>query len=364
MTVVDNMGKKLEYLQITRGIAALIVVLHHITGSASFYLNFKLLGGIFEAGWNGVDFFFVLSGFIIYYIHSDDIGHPDRLKKFIYKRFIRIYPIYWIIAIIALILIIVANKHVSNFQGLEPLYLIKSFFLIPQIKEPFLRVAWSLCCEVFFYLIFALGIFAGIRAILFILTVYFILLGYQVFFHVSGYNNFYFNFLSSNFHLEFLIGVLTSICYKRLVKKDILITRKVAINSFFILGVILFLTSWICSLTFPLVFGKLTIYSRIFYGISSGIIILGAAMKKFHKKDLIADFFLLLGDASYVLYLVHYIVLAIFFKLIIQMHYKGTLYYYEICLLSFILSVAVGILLHVFLERKILAILNKRLLKK
>jgi exopolysaccharide production protein ExoZ len=64
------MDKKLPYLQIARAIAALIVVLHHITGAGTFYLNFNPVGGIFMVGWNGVDFFFVLSGFIIYYIHA------------------------------------------------------------------------------------------------------------------------------------------------------------------------------------------------------------------------------------------------------------------------------------------------------
>src|SRR5450432_2723557 len=76
------MEKKLPYLQISRAIAALIVVVHHVSGAGTFYLNFNPLGGVFMVGWNGVDFFFVLSGFIIYYIHSKDLGKRAEWKRY------------------------------------------------------------------------------------------------------------------------------------------------------------------------------------------------------------------------------------------------------------------------------------------
>jgi exopolysaccharide production protein ExoZ len=359
------MNKKLQYLQIARGIAALMVVLHHTTASAIFYLKFTPLNNIFKAGWNGVDFFFVLSGFIIYYIHSDDIGHPDRTKKFIYKRFIRIYPIYWVIATVALALIVIANKHVSNIRSLEPIYLAKSFLLIAQVKEPFLGVAWSLCFELFFYFLFALGILLGSRFFFFILSGYFILLGCQVVFKELFNNSFYLSFLSSNFHLEFIFGILTSICYKRFLKNDFFIERgKLMVRMLLVLGIALFLVAWICSYNYELSFGKFSINSRLIYGLSSGIIIFSIAMINMRKENWVSNSFLLLGDSSYVLYLVHPLVLAIFFKIVSTIHRAGALYYYGICLFAFIASIAAGLVVHVFLERKILKILNKRLLKK
>tara|TARA_R100001460_G_scaffold91283_1_gene133035 strand:+ start:417 stop:704 length:288 start_codon:yes stop_codon:yes gene_type:complete len=56
-------------LQIGRAVAALLVVLHHATlGSRKFYG--EAFGGFWGFGNIGVDFFFVLSGFIIYWAHK------------------------------------------------------------------------------------------------------------------------------------------------------------------------------------------------------------------------------------------------------------------------------------------------------
>jgi exopolysaccharide production protein ExoZ len=71
---------KLLSLQYIRGIAALLVVLYHATnmliesGSGYVYLH-----GIFQFGYMGVDIFFILSGFIIFYIHYSHIGDKGQL---------------------------------------------------------------------------------------------------------------------------------------------------------------------------------------------------------------------------------------------------------------------------------------------
>src|SRR5205823_13541637 len=121
---------KLAWLQIFRGFAAVLVVIHHVTGSTDFYLHSSFLGGLFTVGWLGVDFFFVLSGFIITYIHYGDIGNRSTLKAYATKRFLRIYPIYWIVALLAII----------PFIKSDWLFLLKSTLLLPQLKEPYLAV--------------------------------------------------------------------------------------------------------------------------------------------------------------------------------------------------------------------------------
>ena len=50
----------------------------------------------FRFGHAGFHLFFVLSGFLMYYIHSEDLGRPRGLLPFAYKRFSRIYPSYWV----------------------------------------------------------------------------------------------------------------------------------------------------------------------------------------------------------------------------------------------------------------------------
>ena len=42
---------------------------------------------LFAFGNAGVDFFFVLSGFIIYYVHHSDINQPNRVGRYLFRRF-------------------------------------------------------------------------------------------------------------------------------------------------------------------------------------------------------------------------------------------------------------------------------------
>jgi len=93
------MKKQFNLLQVYRGLAALMVVLLHAQDiiNRNIELHKDSLLKIFTFGWIGVDFFFVLSGFIIFYVHQSDIGQVKKFKQFIIKRLLRIYLIYWIV---------------------------------------------------------------------------------------------------------------------------------------------------------------------------------------------------------------------------------------------------------------------------
>src|SRR4028118_2377207 len=103
MTQSSTPHKKLNLLQVYRGIAAVLVVMFHLTDMSAQRLNQVTFFNLFEAGWSGVDYFFVLSGFIMVYVHRSAIGKKDQLKSFLVKRAVRIYPIYWIVSLIVLV---------------------------------------------------------------------------------------------------------------------------------------------------------------------------------------------------------------------------------------------------------------------
>ena len=67
---------RLVGIQAARGAAALLVVFYHAGRMLSLdqYVGNDPLRGLFRFGHAGVDFFFVLSGFIIYFVH-----HKDRI---------------------------------------------------------------------------------------------------------------------------------------------------------------------------------------------------------------------------------------------------------------------------------------------
>ncbi|MEP7357911.1 MAG: acyltransferase, partial [Anaerolineales bacterium] len=148
---------RLNTLQVFRGVAALLVVLYHATVYSQEQLGYTFLGGAFLFGHTGVDFFFVLSGFIIYYVHRNDIGQPGQLRSYALKRLLRVFPVYWIVTGIKLALIIVVPTLAKSYER-DPWVILKSFLLLPQVNLPLIGAAWTLTFELLFYIFFGLAI--------------------------------------------------------------------------------------------------------------------------------------------------------------------------------------------------------------
>jgi len=134
-----------------RFFAALHVVLFHFVRPFSLWGLFE---GAMGAGYIGVSFFFVLSGFILTYSHSHEYERGrGRASKFLIARFARIYPVY----LVSMILAAYVNR--SQFhQKIHILAYIADLFMVQSWSirmVPFFNVpAWSLSCEAFFYLLF------------------------------------------------------------------------------------------------------------------------------------------------------------------------------------------------------------------
>jgi exopolysaccharide production protein ExoZ len=345
-------------------LAALIVVLHHITAAEGFYFNFTAFGGFFKPGWNAVDFFFVLSGFIIYYIHEKDLGQKKQWRYYLSKRFIRIYPIYWLIALVSLALILVGNDSTSkaslNDISSNPYYILRSLFLIPQRNLPFLVVAWSLCYEVFFYLVFGIAIVVGKKALWVAGFCYLALFGYRLIYPDVFGNSVALSFFSSNYHIEFIFGILTAWCFMHLQKSSL------AIRWIWVAGLLLFSAAWCASLFLEKDLGKFSLYSRLVFGFASAMIILGMARLPLAGRSAMTRCLLLLGDSSYVLYLIHPVLLAILFKVIthIGIHGNHPWINYTIFPVAAGCCVLAGFLLHIKVEKPMLQALNKPFQKR
>lgn len=73
-----------------RGVAALMVVFYHIFEGYAF-----AGGGIIETlnhGYLAVDFFFILSGFVVGYAYDERLGKTMKTKEFLKRRLIRLHP--------------------------------------------------------------------------------------------------------------------------------------------------------------------------------------------------------------------------------------------------------------------------------
>jgi peptidoglycan/LPS O-acetylase OafA/YrhL len=82
-----------------RGVAALLVCLFHSYGLIEKYFGGMAWGNLFQAGHSGVEFFFILSGFIILHAHRQDAGRPEKIQPFLLKRAIRILPLFWLVTL-------------------------------------------------------------------------------------------------------------------------------------------------------------------------------------------------------------------------------------------------------------------------
>ena len=78
----DTHKDQIETIQICRGIAAIFILLFHST----LFIGSTSPLKIFNQGYSGVVFFFILSGFIIYFTKYTDFGSPGTIILYLKKR--------------------------------------------------------------------------------------------------------------------------------------------------------------------------------------------------------------------------------------------------------------------------------------
>jgi len=118
-----------------------------------------------DRGYVGVEFFFVLSGFLITYILLNEKKKSDQinLKKFFMRRVLRIWPLFYVMILFAYLSpYVIAHLGLTfSEEGYQPNYFYSCLFLENYqtiFKHQFpnvipLPVFWSLCVEEHFYIV-------------------------------------------------------------------------------------------------------------------------------------------------------------------------------------------------------------------
>jgi peptidoglycan/LPS O-acetylase OafA/YrhL len=151
-------GRRMQFLDVTRGIAALAVVLEH--GSEHLFPGYlKAANSYFTLGVFGVSTFFLVSGFII----PVSIERHRALSGFWQARVFRLYPMYWFSIFAGLALQFSAG--VPLMFGAHPwrgilvnMTMFQSFVGVPNLSGLY----WTLTMEMIFYLLCSALFLAGL----------------------------------------------------------------------------------------------------------------------------------------------------------------------------------------------------------
>ena len=336
---------RLVGIQAARGVAALAVVLYHAGTMVSLpqYVGYIPFGGFFNFGHAGVDFFFVLSGFIIYFVHHADIGKPRSVGRYIWRRVTRIYPIYWIATAVE-IASLLSRRH-GNIYSIELCNFLKSIALLPGTQRPIVDVAWTLQHEILFYAAFSISILSLYLGIT-LLTTWGVLITFGLF---GTPNDELVKWLASPFHLQFLMGVFAA--YVAINWK---ITRPLLIAS--LSGLAFFSAGMIENLG---LFDRTGAVSQILFGVCAAFFITGLAAAEQQRRisfNKIGEFF---GGASYSLYLFHTILIGATYKILEKLGIAAAIPGFIVVLIGVFIALLGAALLYSYIERPITIALNR-----
>jgi peptidoglycan/LPS O-acetylase OafA/YrhL len=291
-------GRQIANLQGLRGIAALLIVLYHMQPVLNRDYGLSLKSNFFVFG---VDIFFVLSGFVMFY--SNPETQPADAPRFLIQRIFRIVPLYWL-STLAIIGFFVMGFRPVGLHKLSPQIIAESFAFIPSSfphgrHDLILSVGWTLMFELFFYLAFAVTFvmrsleksFAALAGLFLALS----LVG-QVVKPLPYLMQFY----TSPIMLEFLYGAATAILYLRW-SRDLPRWLPQAGLALLLLGFVIAIAEDAAGVGVP----NKHEARFLILGAPAFMIFAGALAMERGGWVLKNRFFLELGAASYVLYLFH-----------------------------------------------------------
>lgn len=345
--------KRLSMIQFSRALVPIMVMLFHLSLSMHEYYNFNLLGLYKLPMSGGVSYFFALSGFMMYYVYQSNFGQPKQWKKYFINRFIRIYPLYWILTLILLPFLLVYPWYGAGHET-KMGTIISSFLLSPNPSgdPPVLIPAWSLKFTVLFYLMFSLSFLPRPKIGKAILAIWGVICA-TVFLGYIPVTNFMTEFIFNEINLILLGGMCAAY-----------FVTHVRINWFFSL---LFTVTGILGFPFMWKNSLNPVYDINFdlgTGFVSILLIIGISSIDLKKDIRIPKSLNYLGNAAFSIYLSHNMSLDFFNEMFSRYHLYPALGGWALSIILFIIMVSIGSLVHSYLEKPLINWLKKLLLDK
>ena len=290
----------LPTVQALRALAALMVVLYHVESGINGWFAPRVALPSATAGAAGVDLFFLISGFIMV-VTSRGLSAGE----FMTRRLIRIVPLYWLSTFVFLAAAFVLPQREGQDHSIAAT--LTSLLFIPYARpdgaiQPLNPVGWTLNYEMFFYVLFALGLSFARNAMVRVVgtaLVAIVLLGALVRPDLPAAATLL-RFWADPIVLEFLAGMAVARLY--------LSGFRIGAPAASLLALLAFATFILAAMSAePHGFGRL-----VLWGGPALLLLLAAVL----GPDLpLPRPVILLGDASYSLYLFHLPILLVFKQL-------------------------------------------------
>jgi peptidoglycan/LPS O-acetylase OafA/YrhL len=301
--------EKLHYIDALRGLAILMVLMHHSAQQGLVKMP-HVLSVFLSLGTRGVQLFFIASAFTLFRSHQNRNGiERSPLKNFFIRRFFRIAPIYYL-GIVYYVLRIIFN--LPYWLGNQPYVSISNIFsnvffvhgFNPYWINSLVPGGWSIAVEMVFYAIFPF-LFTWIKnsngAFIFLNITLLIKLVFQEFFH-------YFTFISEPYlWREFLFYYLP--CQLPIFALGIILFFLIEdINNIKLVSPkVLFLFLILLPLQVGSTFDFLYL-NHIVFGIL--FVIFGVVLSKGKLRFISNPILRYIGKISFSMYIIHFIVIS------------------------------------------------------
>lgn len=309
-------AQKLGSLTSFRGLAAIWVLIHNDVLFRT-ETGIDLTTGLIERGYLAVDFFLVLSGFVLAYVYSDKINHVLSREsfEFLVNRIARIYPLY-LIVLLARAAFEFAKRRIElngsesiqdSFSGEHSVHAFVANLLMIQAwglycEPTWIPSFWSISAEWFAYITFPVFLFVFRKAFntavakFSLLLLLFSILTIAALGLNGGSLEFPYQYSLARCLPEFLIGIVLASFYRQAVSQNGKLLQQLITAANF-------------SLIPLLILGTICVHFRlpdpIFLAIAMlQILLLAVASNRGHSLAS-ARPLLYLGDISYAIYLLH-----------------------------------------------------------
>lgn len=347
------MIKNIQYL---RFLAAALVVIAH-----SNLQIYGVEGKTTNLGGFGVDIFFIISGFIMPYIiygglYKPGIAATMTASGFIWRRFTRIWPMYFITILIVIMVSYAVSSgkipnvtadlaYIFNMSKADPAWIFQTLTFTHWNKPPLLGIGWTLQVEFMFYVSIAAVLlartksFEGLEA------------GILIFFFValllSSKSEVAYAFANPMI-IEFMLGFFLY----RIISNGVILEKRTA--TLVLIGALPAVIA--IELT-----GAIPVTGSIYRPIAWGLPAFLMTWAAISLEDITpqSKTLSLLGDASYSLYLTHGFASPIFVFFWVSANLSQVVPWWIYLPVYFLLCQAIGIVAHLYIEKPLNTLIRK-----